>query len=1054
MNSPRKAPRAGLARTDHPLPGWAVLCFFMSGAAGLLYEVVWTKQLAYLLGNSLHATATVVAAFLGGLAIGALFLGTPLARRGRGVRTYAALELCVAAFGLAWLPLLRSLDPAVGTMYRALGGEGAAFAAARFVLLFVTLVPPAAVMGATLPVLVAHFDRERVGAGLARLYALNTIGAVAGSFAGGFALLPTLGLSGATWVAACVNVGVALLAWRAGGDAPAAIATPGPPRDARETERHVRAGSTATPAAPRPVREAERRVPAAGLPAARHLVFAVLFGASGFVALLFQIAWVRLFGMVFGSSVYSFSAVLGVYLLGLAAGSMAGVPLVRRGATPWHFARLQLALALSAAVVLHAFRWLPEWMLRLGALSGSHWVLLLAGEIATVGLLVFVPCALLGTAFPVATQLLQRDDTGHAIGLAYGINTLGTIAGTLAGGFLLVPWWGVQGTHLAALLLALAIGLASLAIEPPRGPDRARRLGVSIAVVAAIAALAAFAPRWDPSLMASGTYRPSQARLLDLRARERGGGGPAVVRATRGLQLLLYREGINGSVVVEENPETGNRLLRVGGKVDASTGDMETQVLLGLLPAACADSGARTLVVGLGSGITLAAALAAGAGVTDVVELEPAIVQASRFFHDRGRDPLDDPRTRLILGDARTRLAYAAGRYEMIVSQPSNPWVAGENSLFTMEFYRLVRSRLEPGGVFCQWIQSYELSRETFDIMLGSFLSVFPQGHAFAIWAANDVLLIAMPANRGFDLGRLRGLDARRLLERARIGDPQELVGYYAASFATLRDSVRTHALNRDDRPIVEYRAPRDLIRIGHRAAHEGRDEVSLMPFQDAPPGGALFAAWPVEGWIEARVRSLARHGAWEHASRAARGARAIGFDGLAARLEREVADGRRRSAVAEELQRAAQLGAEGRDAEATLALERATRADSGDASLWLRLAVARRRANDPAGAARALAGAGVPRESRLRAEAELMAGLLAFDRRQVLEAATHFREAQRWDPERSTAYVFEARALDGAGDRAGALSALRRGFERCPGDSELVAVAATLGYSTAPRRR
>jgi spermidine synthase len=1009
------------------------VCFVLSGSAALIYEVVWTKQLAYLLGNSLHATATVVAAFLGGLALGARFLGTPLARRGRGPRVYAVLELVVAGFGLAWLPLLRSLDPAVGALYRSLGGESGAFALARFALLFVLLVPPAAAMGATLPVLVAHFDRVRVGPGLALLYAINTLGAVLGSLAGGFVLLPSIGLGGATWVAAAINVAVAALAWRAQG--PAAVAAGG-----------------AAPA--RPARAPEPAVGPGALPAGRHLPFALLFGASGFAALVFQIAWVRLFSIVFGSSVYSFSAVLGVYLLGLAAGSLAVVPLVRAGAALRHFGHLQIALALAAAVALHTFRWLPEWVLHLGRAAGPQWGLLLAGEVALCGALLFVPCMLLGAVFPVATQLLQRHDTGHAIGVAYGINTIGTIAGTLAGGFLLVPRWGVQGTHVAGLLLALAIGLVALALDAMPGRPPARRWAAPLAVAAVVAALTLLAPGWDASLMAAGTYRPIQAELLRLRAGQRGGEGAVVRRAVQGLRVLLYREGINGSVVVEENPEDGSRALRVGGKVDASTGDMETQVLLGLVPAACADSGARTLVVGLGSGATLAAALAAGAGGTEVVELEPAVVEASRFFHGTDPDPLDDPRVRLLLGDARTHLAHGSGRYGLIISEPSNPWVAGENNLFTVDFYRMARARLEPGGVFCQWIQCYELSPGTFGSLARSFLEVFPDGHVFTVWGGGDVLFVALPPGRVLDAARLATPAARRMLARGRLAGPDDILGRYAVPFATLRESVRGAVLNRDDRPVVEYRAPRDLIRIGQPSASSAAIGAGMVPFHAVPPAGGLFAAWPEEEWIEARAASLAGLHEWDRAAATVAAAREAGHGALAERLAGDLAALRRRAAAEDEIARATQLEAEARNAEAIASFERAARADSTHAVAWVRLAVARRRAGDVDGARQALGRAGTPADPALRAEAEMMAGVLAVDRGDLREAALRFREVSVWDSSRAAAYVLEARARMGLGDRAGALAAARRGLERCPGDPGLVEFVAALDDSASRRPR
>src|SRR6185436_9744583 len=190
---------------------------------------------------------------------------------------------------------------------------------------------------------------------------------------------------------------------------------------------------------------------------------------------------------------------------------------------------------------------------------------------------------------------------------------------------------------------------------------------------------------------------------------------------------------------------------------------------------------ARTLVVGHGSGVTAAAALAAGAGPTDIVELEPAVVAGSRFFHEAGKDPLDDPRVTLHMEDARTLLAHGAGEYGVVISEPSNPWIAGVNNLFTVDFYQRARARLREDGVFCQWLQLYELSPETFATLLRSFLDVFPQGQVFCVWRNVDLLLVAAPPGRRLDLERLTTPSARRMLDRARIPEPAMLAAYWSA---------------------------------------------------------------------------------------------------------------------------------------------------------------------------------------------------------------------------------------------------------------------------------
>jgi spermidine synthase len=831
-----RAPRAGStpSRSADRLPVWAIACFLCSGAAGLLYEVVWSKQLSYLLGSSHQSVSTVVAAFLGGLALGARTLGARLARRPDTARMYALLEVGVAVLGLLLLPALRSLDGPVGQLYRGLGGEGVAFAGARVVLLLVLLVPPAALMGATLPVLVAHCERGALGAGLARLYAINTFGAVAGSVLGGYLLLPGVGLFATTLVAAALNLVAALLAWRS---------------PAGRAEGRARPAADAGPVT-------------ALLGGAPRVVFAILFGVSGFAALLLQLAWVRLFGLVLGSSVYSFSAVLGIYLLGLGIGSAAIAPILGRGrVAAWWFAMLQLGIAAASAIGMHAYASLPRAMLELGQRAGASWIGLVAGEILLVLPIALVPCLLLGATFPLATRLLQRGAAGPTTGAAYAVNTLGTIAGSLAAGFALLPAIGVQGVVSLAAGLALLAGAGALLLpgtsppdpRPARVPGRALAVAGVLAAVAVGAALAV--PRWDPLLMSLGTYRPFYSDNLVRSFRSSGGAGDPTRATVAGQRVLYYHDGINASVLVASDQGGSRTWMRVGGKVDASTGDMLTQVLLGLIPAAFAEPGARTLIVGHGSGFTAAAALAAGVGETEIAELEPAVITGSRLFHREGGDPLDDPRVTLHLEDARTRLAHGEGRYGLVISEPSNPWIAGVNNLFTEEFYARVRRRLLPDGVFCQWIQLYELSPATFQSLLASFVRVFPDAHLFCIWSSADALLIAAPPGKPLSLERLRAPEVRPQLAHARLVQPEQVAAFYVGSGAEVHALAAGGERNTDDRPYVEYRAPRDMIEIGrgHGSRHPGITSRLGLPV--VPAAGNPIEAWPRESVLLWRAR-------------------------------------------------------------------------------------------------------------------------------------------------------------------------------------------------------
>ena len=315
---------------------------------------------------------------------------------------------------------------------------------------------------------------------------------------------------------------------------------------------------------------------------------------------------------------------------------------------------------------------------------------------------------------------------------------------------------------------------------------------------------------------------------------------------------------------------------------------MDTQVILGLLPGALADPGARTMVVGLGSGFTLSAALAAGVGPTEVVELEPGVVEASHFFHGPGHDPLDDPRVTLVLDDARTRLAHSGGKYGAIISEPSNPWIAGVNSLFTVDFYRLVKAHLDPDGVFCQWLQLYELTPQTFATLAHSFVEVFPEGSLFALSGNADAILIAAPHGRRLALDRLRQPAVLATLARAQLGAPEGLAANYAAPLSALAALADGAPFNPDDRPVVEYRAPRDVIEVMRSGV------LSQLELPQTMPDGGLFADWPAERWFGIRARAFLASGDEQRASAVVRAARAAGVTGLADHLGDEIETRRR----------------------------------------------------------------------------------------------------------------------------------------------------------------
>jgi spermidine synthase len=578
--------------------------------------------------------------------------------------------------------------------------------------------------------------------------------------------------------------------------------------------------------------------------AARPLAL-LLFGLSGAVALVFEITWARVFGLVFGSSVYSFALVLAAYLLALALGSMLWGGRLADGPRPWRaFAFLQVAAGAGAVIGLWALPHLPRLFLTILMEHRAQLASLFLLQTALASLVTFLPCLAFGALFPVGTRLVAggRLEGARATGVAYAVNTAGTLTGSLAAGFVFLPHIGVHATWVGAAILSLVLGLvawrvsaahekpvmaaAPLSAAPkargkapaPKRPKAARgSLDFMVAPAAIVVVVAAIlAPPWNKSLFTLGVFRT--AFLLNA-------GLTSTTQALRNMdarlandQLLFYKEGLHGVVSVHaDRGAPGIISLRVNGKPDASTSvDIGTQVFLGHVPMLWAPPQARVCVIGQGSGVTARAALMHDPERLTVVEIEPAVVTASHFFDAWTDTVLADPRVELILEDGRQHLLHSGRHYDVIVSEPSNPWIAGVNNLFTTDFYERVKAALTAHGTFCQWVQFYELSPLAQSSLLSSFAHVFPQGEAFFI--NFDLLLVAPPAGEKVAGDRLfvrgSGSPVERYLHRFQLDGDGAVAAIHLGRVSDLVAHLPPAPLNTDDRPYIEYRAPLDLYQV------------------------------------------------------------------------------------------------------------------------------------------------------------------------------------------------------------------------------------------------
>ena len=814
------------------------LFFFLSGFSSLVFEVLWERMLMQVFGSTTFAISTLLTAFMSGLALGSMLGGRLAARLRRPLLVYGLLEACIGLYGLV-VPLLLSAMPSI---YKLIFHEHLEsfwlFSLLRFAAVFFVLLLPTTWMGATLPI-VSHWIAQRAGhdepfeGKIGLLYGMNTFGACAGCFVAGFVLLPSWGLARTNMTFVLVNVALGLLVFASA----RALERAAPPRhathdrdasehdapehDAPEREEQERDAAEHDLGAERDdehEREAlSGRVARAQAPPWLERAALLAFALSGMFSMSYQVLWTRAYVIVLGSSTYSFTVILVSFLVGLASGSALISAWIARVKRPllW-FALAQLGVCLAAVVAFFVLDRLPELLFdRLRqSIRSAHEIYLY--NFSLVGLVVFAPTFLQGMSFPLMVRALigQREGAAGAVGRLYAFNTGGSIAGSFLAGFALMPALGLSRamTVIIGLNLLMACGLGALELWAMRDRLAARWLAPAALAVALIYALA---PPIDRVRLTRGMFRVYWARELFDRDK----------LAKDAPKLLYYKDGVAVTTSVERRGRSVT--LKGNGKAEASDGaDMATQILVGLLPFVLrsgqdvALGQEQAVMVGYGSGVTAGGSLQWPLASLEVIEIEEAMIEASRFFDHVNHRPLQDPRTKLMISDGRNYLEYTDRRYDVIVSEPSNPWIAGVASLFTVEHFKRARRHLKPGGVFAQWVQLYEIRPENVRTIFASFAAAFDHVLVFSSMPkGTDLILIGsdqplrLPADA---LARAWQLDsARRELGRAGLKDPHDLYGLLFMNRQEFLDFGRGAALNTDDNGRLEFEAPKDVIQYG-----------------------------------------------------------------------------------------------------------------------------------------------------------------------------------------------------------------------------------------------
>jgi spermidine synthase len=765
--------------------------FFFSGFCALVYQMAWLREFRLIFGTSTAATAAVLAIFMGGLGFGGVILGPRSESKERPLEFYAQLELLIAAY-TALTPIIIL---AMRQIYVTLGGTlamGLGFGTViRLLMSGLALGFPTFLMGGTLPAIartvVRPEDTNRRPVGF--LYGVNTLGAVAGAATATFYLFETWGNRTTLAFAALINIVVALAAFRISKTLPA-------------------------------IQEGLRKPTEAQAGSAPQLFVYAASAVAGFAFLLMEIVWYRMLSSLLGGSTFTFGLILAVALLGIVGGGLIySAWFSGRDISLSSFASVSALEALGLAIPYALGDRIALLAMLLRPLGVFGFYGFVAGWVIICSIVVLPAAIISGIQFPMLIALLGkgRRQVGTQTGMTCAWNTVGAILGSLAGGFGLLPAFSAPGVWRAVVILLSALVMAAAIIELYRQWNIFRLIPSVATALIALCLLAATGPTafWRHSEIGVGRLAKFSGSKSDFHDLMNG-----VRRDT-----LWETDGVESSIALSK---TNNLNFIVNGKCDGGLKiDGGTQIMSGLIAAALHPQAARALVVGLGTGST-AGWLAAVPSIerVDVFELEPAILHVARQCTPMNHDALANPKLHVVIGDARELLLVTRDKYDLIVSEPSNPYRAGIANLFTREYYEGAARRLNRGGLFAQWVQAYEIDDRTIQTVYATFGSVFrnvetwqPQG--------GDLLLIGTDSPRSHDVGELRRRIAQEPFATAlrNIWHVTNLEGFLAHfiaddSIAKRLQSLPGTRLNTDNRTVLEYAFARNVdLRNGFRVS-------------------------------------------------------------------------------------------------------------------------------------------------------------------------------------------------------------------------------------------
>lgn len=750
----------------------AMVLFLFSGLISLVFQVAWLKMLLNVFGSTVWAAGTLLTTFMAGLAIGSWLFGRIADRTPSPLRLYGFMEGFIGLYGMLTLVVFGKLSYVYIPLYRLCGGDNMLMGLFKFFLALVILLPPTICMGATLPLLARQFNRDTLnaGPGIGALYTVNTLGAVLGTLVSGFFLLPLLGLHKTVLAAAVVNfviLGVILLATR---------------------------GETVRFSGKELFKITREKIHRRWV---MHLYF-----LCGFAALAYEVTWNRVLTLHMGSSVYAYSIMLAVYLLGVTLGSGIMSFYVKGIKNPIRvFAVIQLLLVLDLILMINQFGWFPRTLETMGHMASGqgYFSYILSLGISVLQLLI-LPTVLFGACFPLAVRLFvnREQNLGKETGSLYAANTLGAILGSFSAGFLLLPLVGAQLGMLAIASLNLLVGI--YLVFKDSGPKRKKFMAALAAALVFYGGYFLFTAKSQVILTASVFQDQDKAKV----------------------KLLAFEEDIYATVTIEEREDVRGawRQLSMNGVNVAGTSCelFSIQKLQGHLPLLLHGNPKSVLHIGFGSGGTAWSVSRYPVEKITIAEISPSVIKkASKYFQSVNHDVLKDPRVEVVFTDGRNKVLADPETYDVILSDSIHPRFSGNGSLYTYDYYQLLKKRLKPGGLVSQWLPFYSITPRNFKMIVKSFYKVFPNT---SVWFVNSTVNSYVIVIGKLDNGRIdyAGLERKLAIPEVKADlkeidseTPYKILDFFLFANEKVGEFVGDVPLHTDDNMAVEYLSGRAI---------------------------------------------------------------------------------------------------------------------------------------------------------------------------------------------------------------------------------------------------